>query len=42
MFAKSSGDPQMQARADFLKRYVDKGWLGVKSGRGFYNYTNPT
>jgi len=39
MFAKSSGDPQMQARADFLKRYVDKGWLGVKSGRGFYTYT---
>jgi 3-hydroxybutyryl-CoA dehydrogenase len=42
MFAKSSGDPQIQARADFLKQYVDKGWLGVKSGRGFYNYTNPT
>jgi 3-hydroxybutyryl-CoA dehydrogenase len=40
MFAKLSGDPQMQARADFLKRYVDKGWLGVKSGRGFYNYSN--
>ena len=38
-FARLSGDPQMQARADFIKRYVDKGWLGVKSGRGFYNYT---
>lgn len=42
MFAKLSGDPQIQARADFLKQYVDKGWLGVKSGRGFYNYANPT
>ena len=42
MFAKVSGDPQHQARADFLKQYVDKGWLGVKSGRGFYTYTNPT
>jgi len=41
MFAKLSGDPQIQARADFLKHYVDKGWLGVKNGRGFYNYTNP-
>jgi 3-hydroxybutyryl-CoA dehydrogenase len=40
-FAKLSGDPQMQARADFLKRYVDKGWLGVKSRRGFYSYTAP-
>jgi len=42
MFAKSTGDPQIQASAGFLKQYVDKGWLGVKSGRGFYNYTNPT
>jgi 3-hydroxybutyryl-CoA dehydrogenase len=42
MFAKLSGDPQTQARADFLKGYVDKGWLGVKSGRGFYTYTKPT
>jgi 3-hydroxybutyryl-CoA dehydrogenase len=37
--AKLSGDKQLQAHADFLKQYVDKGWLGVKSGRGFYNYT---
>jgi 3-hydroxybutyryl-CoA dehydrogenase len=42
MFAKVGGDPQHRARADFLKQYVDKGWLGVKSGRGFYTYTNPT
>jgi 3-hydroxybutyryl-CoA dehydrogenase len=41
-FAKITGDPQHQSRANFLKQYIDKGWLGVKSGRGFYNYTNPT
>lgn len=22
--------------------YVDQGWLGVKSGRGFYTYPHPT
>jgi 3-hydroxybutyryl-CoA dehydrogenase len=41
-FAQATGDPQHQSRANFLKQYVNKGWLGVKSGRGFYNYTNPT
>ncbi|MDM7999222.1 MAG: 3-hydroxyacyl-CoA dehydrogenase [Dehalococcoidia bacterium] len=37
-WAKSNSDPQQRARADFLRQYVDKGWLGVKSGRGFYHY----
>ncbi len=32
---------QIQTGADFLKEYVDKGWLGVKSGRGFYTYPDP-
>lgn len=32
---------QFQTNADFLKEYVDKGWLGVKSGRGFYIYPDP-
>jgi 3-hydroxybutyryl-CoA dehydrogenase len=36
--AQVTGDPQMQANADFIKQYVDKGWLGLKSGRGFYSY----
>lgn len=38
-FAKITNDPQHQSRANFLKQYIDKGWLGVKSGRGFYKYT---
>ena len=40
--ANLSGDPNMQAKADRLKRdYIDKGWLGVKTGRGFYTYPDP-
>jgi 3-hydroxybutyryl-CoA dehydrogenase len=40
--AKQSGDPGAQQFADMLKReYIDKGWLGVKSGRGFYTYPDP-
>ena len=39
--AKQSGDPGARAIADFLKGYVDKGWLGEKSGRGFYSYPEP-
>jgi 3-hydroxybutyryl-CoA dehydrogenase len=40
--AKTSGDPGAQAFADLFKReYIDKGWLGVKSGKGFYSYPNP-
>jgi len=40
--AKASGDPGDQAFADMFKReFIDKGWLGVKSGKGFYSYPNP-
>lgn len=40
--AKISGDAGTQQFADeFKKRYIDKGWLGVKSGRGFYTYPDP-
>jgi 3-hydroxybutyryl-CoA dehydrogenase len=40
--ARLTGDPEIAAGAERLKReYVDKGWLGVKSGRGFYTYPNP-
>ncbi len=41
-FANALKDPQTRKNADFLKReYVDKGWLGLKSGRGFYAYPDP-
>lgn len=40
-WAKETGNPQTMANALFLKQYVDKGWLGVKSGRGFYTYPEP-
>ena len=32
---------QLKKSADFVKSYVDRGWLGVKSRRGFYIYPNP-
>lgn len=34
-------DPQAIANAAFLRQYVDKGDLGVKTGRGFYTYPKP-
>jgi 3-hydroxybutyryl-CoA dehydrogenase len=40
--AKISGDEGAQRFADEFKRnYIDKGLLGVKSGRGFYTYPDP-
>jgi 3-hydroxybutyryl-CoA dehydrogenase len=40
--ARISGDAALQQFADEFKRdYIDKGWLGVKSGRGFYTYPDP-
>jgi 3-hydroxybutyryl-CoA dehydrogenase len=40
--AKASGDPGAQQFADEFKQlYIDKGWLGKKSGRGFYTYPDP-
>jgi 3-hydroxybutyryl-CoA dehydrogenase len=40
--AAMSGDPSDQAIADRLKRdYVDRGWLGAKSGKGFFTYPDP-
>lgn len=40
-WAKKLDDEQLSANAAFLKAYVDRGDLGVKSGRGFYRYPDP-
>lgn len=33
---------QIQANADFLKQYVERGELGAKTKKGFYSYPGPT
>ena len=40
-WARQLDDDQLRANARFLKAYVDRGDLGVKSGRGFYVYPDP-
>jgi len=40
-WAKKKNDPQARANADFLKTYVDKGRLGIKTMKGFYSYPKP-
>lgn len=40
-WARRLGDEQLRANAAFVKRYVDRGDLGVKTGRGFYSYPDP-
>ena len=41
-WGKRLGDRQLGSIADFLKKeYIDNGWLGMKSGQGFYTYPNP-
>ncbi len=40
--AKITGDAGAQQFAEEFRRdYIDKGWLGEKSGRGFYTYPDP-
>ncbi len=40
-WARQTADPQRRKNADFLKTYLDRGYLGVKSGEGFYRYPDP-
>ncbi|HOO47441.1 MAG TPA: 3-hydroxyacyl-CoA dehydrogenase NAD-binding domain-containing protein, partial [Deltaproteobacteria bacterium] len=41
-WAKKMNDPSALANADFVKKYVDKGWLGAKTRQGFYTYPFPS
>jgi 3-hydroxybutyryl-CoA dehydrogenase len=34
-------DPQIRRNAKYLKAYVERGELGIKSGKGFYIYPDP-
>jgi 3-hydroxybutyryl-CoA dehydrogenase len=40
-WARQTGDPQTRANADFVRTYLDRGRLGVKTGSGFYQYPDP-
>jgi 3-hydroxybutyryl-CoA dehydrogenase len=40
-WARQLNDDQLHANARFLREYVDRGDVGVKSGRGFYTYPDP-
>jgi len=40
-WAQKSDDPNARANADYLKTFVEKGHIGIKSGRGFYDYPDP-
>lgn len=37
-WSNKSKDPQSVRNAEFLKQYVERGELGCKSGKGFYEY----
>ena len=40
-WAKATKHPQKEKNAAFLKAYVDRGDLGIKTGKGFYSYPKP-
>jgi 3-hydroxybutyryl-CoA dehydrogenase len=40
-WAEALDDEDLRVNAEFLKGYLGQGWLGVKSGRGFYEYPEP-
>ena len=41
-WARQSGNAQLRTNAAFVRAYVERGCLGVKSGEGFYRYPNPS
>jgi 3-hydroxybutyryl-CoA dehydrogenase len=41
-WAKKTGDKQKIKNADFVKQYVDRGELGQKTKKGFYEYPKPS
>jgi 3-hydroxybutyryl-CoA dehydrogenase len=38
---ESADEDSLRFTDEFKRDYLDKGWLGVKSGRGFYTYPDP-
>lgn len=40
-WAEKTDNPKGKKNAAFLKAYVDKGYLGIKTGKGFYTYPEP-
>lgn len=40
-WAEALNNEQLRKNAAFFKEYIDKGYLGTKSGRGFYTYPDP-
>lgn len=41
-WAGVTGDRKARANADFVRGYLDRGRTGQKSGRGFYDYPDPS
>lgn len=39
---KRNGDKEFKRAVDFLDTYIARGELGMKSGKGFYTYPNPS
>jgi 3-hydroxybutyryl-CoA dehydrogenase len=40
-WARQLNTEKAKKNANFIKKYVDEGKLGLKTGRGFYSYPNP-
>jgi 3-hydroxybutyryl-CoA dehydrogenase len=40
-WAQKTNDPKSKGNAAYLKEFVEKGNLGVKTGKGFYEYPDP-